>query len=81
MLGVVALISTMDGSTGMPLRDLVAKLGVTLLALAAAHGLTMAILVRIRNRRREEQLEEEIAADRTGAATRNASAHPVTNYE
>lgn len=81
VLGVVALISTIDVATGMPIQDLVVKLGVTLLALAAAHGLTMAILVRIRNRRREEQLEEEIAADRTGAATHNPSARPVINHD
>jgi hypothetical protein len=67
VLGAVALISTIDVATGMPLQDLVVKLGVALLAIAAAHGFTMAILIRIRNRRRQEQLEDEIAADRAGA--------------
>lgn len=80
VLGAVALISMIDLATGMPIRDLVVKLGVALLALAAAHGFTMAILVRVRNRRRQEQLEEEIAADRADAVARNASVHPV-NHE
>lgn len=81
MLGAVALISTFGAATGMTPQDLVVKLGVTLLVLATAHGLAMAILIRIRNRRREEQLEEEIAADRTDAVTRNASVRPVTNNQ
>lgn len=81
VLGTLALISTIDVTTGMPLRDLVTKLGIALLALAAAHGLTMAILIKIRNRRRLEQLEEEIAADRAGGAARNATVRPVTNHD
>lgn len=82
VLGLLALISTIDVATGMPLQDLVTKLGIALLAVAAAHGLTMAILVRIRNRRRQEQLEEEIVADRTGGASaRNATVRPVSEHD
>lgn len=76
VLGVLALISTINVATGMPVRDLVVKSGVVLLALAAAHGVTFAILVRIRERRREEQLEDELAGDRAGA---DASVYPVTD--
>ncbi len=78
VLGLVALISTIDVATGLPLQDLVVKLGVTLLALAAVHGFTMAILIRLRNRRREEQMEDEIVADRAGA--RNANVQSVTEH-
>jgi divalent metal cation (Fe/Co/Zn/Cd) transporter len=79
VLGALALISLINVSTGMPVRDLVVKLGVVLLILAAAHGITMAIVVNIRDRRREEQLEDEIAGDRSTIAGREASVHPVTD--
>ncbi len=81
MLGVLAMISTLDVATGMPIRDLVVKWGVVLLGLAVAHGLTMAILVNLRNRRREETLEDEIAADHTGVGPQDSSVYPVTDRE
>lgn len=79
VLGALALISLINVSTGMPVRDLVVKLGVVLLILAAAHGITMAIVVNIRDRRREEQLEDGIVGDRPTIAGREASVHPVTD--
>ena len=79
VLGALALISMVNVSTGLPVRDLVVKLGVVLLVLAAAHGITMAIVVNIRDRRREEQLEEEIVADRPTIAGREAGVHPVAD--
>jgi divalent metal cation (Fe/Co/Zn/Cd) transporter len=79
VLGALALISMVNVSTGLPVRDLVVKLGVVLLILAAAHGITMAIVVNIRDRRREEQLEEEIVADRPTIAGRETGVHPVTD--
>ena len=81
VLGILALISTLDVATGMPIRDLVVKWGVVLLGLAAAHGLTMAILVAMRNRRREEQLEDEMAGDQTGTGARDATVYPVADIE
>jgi hypothetical protein len=81
MLGMLALISTINVSTGMPVRDLVVRLGIVLLVLAAAHGITMAIVVWMRGRRREEQVEDEIAADRVGPVARDVSIQPVTNRE
>ncbi|PZS36953.1 MAG: hypothetical protein DLM62_21135 [Pseudonocardiales bacterium] len=81
VLGFLALISTLDVATGMPIRDLVVKWGVVLLGLAAAHGLTMAILVTMRNRRREEQLEDEIAGDHSGTSAREATVYPVADIE
>lgn len=48
-------------------RDLVIRLGIVLLVLAAAHGLTRAIVVWMRDWRREEQVEEEIAQIAPGA--------------
>jgi hypothetical protein len=81
VLGLLALISTLDVATGMPIRDLVVKWGVVLLGLAVAHGLTMAILVGMRNRRREERLEDEMASDHTGIGARDATVYPVDDLE
>lgn len=65
MLGLLALISLIDVDTGLPVRDLVVKLGVLLLVLAAVHGLTIAILLRMKDRRLQEQMTEGIAESRT----------------
>jgi hypothetical protein len=73
VLGVLALISTIDVATGLPARDLVVKLGIVLLTLGVAHGVTMAILKTVRDRRRDEQIiEEEMSVDRT-------TIHPATD--
>jgi len=76
-LGFLALISILNVSTGMPARDLVVKLGVVLLVLAMAHGVALAIVIGIRNRRRDEQLEEEFVADRP--TIREAGVQPVAD--
>lgn len=73
VLGVLALISTIDVATGLPARDLVVRLGVVLLTLGVAHGVTMAILKAVRDRRRDEQiLDEEISLD-------HPTVHPVND--
>jgi hypothetical protein len=75
VLGVLALISTIDVATGLPARDLVVKLGVVLLTLGVAHGVTMAILKAVRDRRRDEQIiEDEITGDR-------ATIYPTTDQK
>jgi hypothetical protein len=61
VLGLLALISLINVDTGLPVRDVVVKLGVLLLLLAAAHGFTLTILMRMRDRRWQEQISDEIA--------------------
>jgi hypothetical protein len=77
VLGLLALISMIDVNTGLPVRDVVAKLGVLLLVLAAAHGLTIAILMRIRDRRWQEQISEEITESRYNSGVPGATVNPV----
>jgi hypothetical protein len=79
MLGLLALISLIDVNTGLPIRDLVVKLGVLLLVLAAVHGLTIAILLRIKDRRLQEQMTEEIAESRYGSGVQGSTVHPVSD--
>jgi hypothetical protein len=60
VLGLLALLSTVDLGGGSTLPAVVGKLGVMLLLLAIAHGITIAILSRIR----DEQVGESFAARR-----------------
>lgn len=64
VLGLLALLSLINVDTGLPVRDVVVKLGVLLLLLAGAHGFTITILMRIRDRRWREQVSDEITEGR-----------------
>lgn len=77
VLGLLALISMIDVDTGLPVRDVVARLGVLLLVLAAAHGLTITILMRIRDRRWQEQISDEITESRYNTGVQGATVNPV----
>jgi hypothetical protein len=63
VLGLLALISTIDIDTGDPVQDVVFRLGIVLLLLALAHGATMAILARIRDRQLQQALVDEMAEE------------------
>jgi hypothetical protein len=51
-LGVLALIARVDVGGGGVLQSLVTRLGVVLLVLGLAHGISMLVLLRVRDRRR-----------------------------
>ena len=80
VLGVLALVSVIDINAGGQLQTVVLRLGVLLLILAAAHGLTITILNRMRDRLDAEELTtERIEARREAApATPATPAAPVT---
>lgn len=60
-LGTVALLATLDLSGVNALYATSAKVGIVLLVIGAAHGLTLLVLLRIKKRRRQQMVEEEIA--------------------
>lgn len=74
VLGILAIISTVDMPVDGELQTVVTKLGVILLVLGAAHGGTMLVLARIRARRREQDLADEVTAQIE--FTRQQQAHP-----
>lgn len=82
VLGVLALISTINVDADFSTRSIVARLGVVLLVLAAAHGITMAILMRLREQRRQEQISDETVENRhiPGATVRPANNHGVDGF-
>ena len=81
VLGLLALISMIDIDTGLPVRDVVAQLGILLLVLAAAHGLAITILMRIRDRRWQEQMSDEITESRYTSGVQGATVNPVNDAE
>jgi len=78
VLGVLALISVIDIDAGAQLQTVVVRLGVLLLILALAHGLTITILNRMRDRLDTEELTmERIEARREAPAAPVAPAAPA----
>ncbi|WP_163508829.1 DUF2157 domain-containing protein [Fodinicola acaciae] len=67
VLGVLALISAINFGGSDPLVRVVSKLGIILLLIAAAHGLTIAVLTRIRERQRQLRLLQEVTPDEDAA--------------
>lgn len=62
VLGLLALISTVEMNAGDPLQTTVARTGIMLLVLAAAHGITIWSLSRLRSRQESLVVREEVAA-------------------
>ncbi len=60
-LGVLAIISVLDiGPQDSLLQEFVVKLGVVLLVLGIAYGISMLVLIRVRERRRASQISEQV---------------------
>jgi hypothetical protein len=77
-LGVLAMISVVEIDVGSPLQTFVAKLGVVLLTLGIAYGISMLVLIRVRERRRASEISEHVQerlAER-GIGVRRAQAEP-----
>lgn len=61
VLGVIALVATIDITLDHPIQTFVVKLGLVLLVLGAAHGGTLLLLARLRERRRMQMSIDEHA--------------------
>jgi hypothetical protein len=79
-LGVLAIISVVDFSSGDNLlQNFVVRLGVVLLTLGIAYGISMLVLIRVRERRRAAQISEDVQerlAERGASVTPPAVAPP-----
>jgi hypothetical protein len=85
-LGVLAIISVIDWVPGddQPFQTLVARLGVVLLVLGVAYGVSMLVLIRVRERRRADQISEHVQerlADRGIGSGQPQSAPPPAPTE
>jgi hypothetical protein len=59
-LGVLAIISVTDVPVANDLQAFVVKLGVVLLTLGIAYGISMLVLIRVRERRRSDEISEHV---------------------
>lgn len=59
-LGVLAIISVIQIGQQEPLQEFVVKLGFVLLVLGIAYGISMLVLIRVRERRRASQISEQV---------------------
>jgi protein-S-isoprenylcysteine O-methyltransferase Ste14 len=59
-LGVLAIISVTDVPAGNAVQSFVVKLGVVLLTLGIAYGVSMLVLIRVRERRRANEISEQV---------------------
>lgn len=60
-LGVLAIISVVDVDAGGALQTFVVKLGVVLLVLGVAYGISMLVLIRVRAARKEAEISEHVS--------------------
>jgi len=60
-LGVLAIISAVDIDTGNEVQTFVVKLGVVLLVLGLAYGVSMLVLLRVRAARKADEIHEHVS--------------------
>ena len=81
VLGILLLISTAGSPTEGAFETVVIKIGVLLLVLGAAHGGTMFALARIRAKRREQALADEMNAQFEVSRQQQGQQYPSRQYD
>jgi hypothetical protein len=77
-IGVLTIISVWQVDVGSQLQNMVVKIGIVLIVLGIAYGISMLVLIRVRQQRRADQISEEVQlklAD--GGISTNPVSHPV----
>jgi len=59
-IGVLTIISVWNIDVGSQLQNMVVKIGIVLIVLGVAYGISMLVLIRVRERRRATQIAEEV---------------------
>ena len=79
-LGVLAIISVLDIANlqDQPLQNFVVRLGIVLLVLGIAYGISMLVLIRVRERRKADAISEHVTEK---LAERGVDPRPVTPQE
>jgi hypothetical protein len=73
-IGVLTIISVWSFDVGTQLQNMVVKLGIVLIVLGIAYGVSMLVLIRVRQQRRADQISEEVQLK---LSDRGISTHPV----
>ena len=74
-IGVLTMISVWTLDIGTQLQNMVVKIGMVLIVLGIAYGVSMLVLIRIRERRRASQIAEEVQLK---LSDRGVSTQPTT---
>jgi uncharacterized membrane protein len=78
-IGVLTIISVWSIDVGTQLQNMVVKLGIVLIVLGIAYGVSMLVLIRVRQQRRADEISQETQlklADR-GISTQPAATPPA----
>ena len=77
-IGVLTIISVWSIDVGTQLQNMVVKLGIVLIVLGIAYGVSMLVLIRIRERRKADEISEHVTEK---LAERGVDPRPVTPQE
>jgi hypothetical protein len=77
-LGVLAIVSVIDFDAGGVLQTFIARLGVVLLILGIAYGISMLVLIRVRAARRASEITEHVQERLAERHHQHIETHPTT---
>jgi hypothetical protein len=79
-VGVLTIISVWSVDVGTQLQNMIFKLGIVLIVLGIAYGISMLVLIRVRQQRRADQISEEVQLklSNRGISTQPAPTQPTT---
>ena len=73
-IGVLTMISVWSIDVGTQLQNMVVKLGIVHIVLGVAYGISMLVLIRVRQQRRADEISEEVQLK---LSDRGISTHPA----
>lgn len=78
-LGVLAIVSAIPVPVQDPVQSLVVRIGVAMLIVGAAYGISMLVLLKIRERRRATEIQERVQdkLSERGVSTQPPTTDPV----
>ena len=75
-IGVLTIISVWEVEVGTQLQNMIVKLGIVLIVLGVAYGISMLVLIRVRRQRRADEISEEVQMK---LSDRGITTQPVVN--
>lgn len=75
-IGVLTIISVWEVEVGTQLQNMIVKLGIVLIVLGVAYGVSMLVLIRVRAQRKADEISEEVQLK---LSDRGITTQPVTN--
>lgn len=76
-IGVLTIISVWSIDVGTQLQNMVVKLGIVLIVLGVAYGISMLVLIRVRQQRKADEISEEVQLKLSDRGVSTQPAPPV----